>query len=403
MLLLTMSARASRYLALSVIVPLAACSSAPATTARGAGTRAAATSFAGSGATLPAIDSAQPGTIVQTPSVGASKPGTSSARTPENCDVVQLSPQPVIPEMMIVLDRSGSMTDGKRWEPSVSAVRSVTNELQAKIHFGLALFPDPDVTNASGGANGISQCFSAPDPQSCIDKLSGDIDAAACAPGKVVVPVGLNTATMISNVLKGTKPSGGTPTSDTLQRLVTEYATGPVGPDSPPQAKFVLLVTDGAPTCPAGKGSDTTPPDIDASNAAVEALAAKDVRTYVIGYDTSGPDNAMLASVLDGLAQRGGTGDKMHRPVEDEASLLAEFGRIAGAIASCSFQLSQPPQRADYVLVRLDGKQVNLNMPDGFRLVGDRTVELTGASCALFQSGQHVLDAQVQCSVVQPS
>jgi hypothetical protein len=123
---------------------------------------------------------------------------------------------------------------------------------------------------------------------------------------------------------------------------VTEYATGAVGPDSPPQGKFVLLVTDGAPTCPAGDGSERTQPDIDASNAAIEALAAKDVRTYVIAYDTSGPDNATLASVLDGFAQRGGTGDKTHRPVEDEASLLTEFGRIAGAIANCSFQLSQP-------------------------------------------------------------
>jgi hypothetical protein len=122
----------------------------------------------------------------------------------------------------------------------------------------------------------------------------------------------------------------------------------------------------------------------------------------VIGYDTSGPNNSMLASVLDGFAQRGATGDKMHRPVENEASLLQEFTRITNAIASCSFALSQPPSQADHVLVQLDKKQVNLDQPDGFKLMGDRTVELQGASCALYREGNHLLEAEVQCTIVKP-
>jgi hypothetical protein len=218
----------------------------------------------------------------------------------------------------------------------------------------------------------------------------------------VVVPVAPDNATMIGSVLDMTKPGGGTPTSDTLDVIIDGFADAPIGPDQQPSAKYVLLVTDGAPTCPAGDGEDTTQPDIDASNTAVEQLTMKGVRTYVIGYDTTGPGNEMLTQVLDGLAQRGGTGDQMHRPVEDEASLLAEFMRIAGVIASCRFELNAPPQRADYVLVRLDGKQVNLNDPNGFQLVDDRTVELEGSACTTYQQGSHVLDAQVQCSVVQP-
>jgi hypothetical protein len=324
-----------------------------------------------------------------------------NAKGSGTCEVVQLVAQPVIPEMMIVLDRSGSMKE-KRWTPSVSAVRRITNDLQAKIHFGLALFPDPSSLAAMGAVNGLSQCFSAADPQMCIDMLNKQIDDSACAPGKIVVPIGVNNAAMIGKVLDMTQPSGGTPTSDTLARLVNEYANAPAGPDDKTSAKYVLLVTDGAPTCPAGMGQDTTQPDIDASNAAIEALLAKGVKTYVIGYNTTGAGNEMLASVLDGLAQRGGTGDKMHRPVEDEASLSTEFMRITASIASCRFELSAPPQRADYVLVRIDGKQVNLNDPDGFQLIGDRSVELQGAACATFREGQHLLDAQVQCKVVQP-
>lgn len=325
----------------------------------------------------------------------------------DSCEVLQLVTEPVIPEMMIVLDRSGSMTEGGRWLPSVSAVRSVTEQLQSKIHFGLALFPDPDASRSMASApmvNSIGECFVTPDPRACIEQFDnqGQGNSVACAPGKIFVPVAQNSATMIASVLDATTPRGGTPTSETLQHILTSYGAADPSPDAKPHPKFLLLVTDGMPTCPAGSGSQTTQPDIDASNAAIEALAANGVRTYVIGYDTTGSNNAMLASVLDGFAQRGGTGDTMHRSVEDEQSLVAELTRITFAVASCSFELNSPPDRADHVLVRLDGVQVNLDEPDGFALIGDRTVELRGQSCDRYREGNHVLDAQVLCEVVQP-
>jgi hypothetical protein len=338
------------------------------------------------------------------PSPGSS-PGVS--RPPaagDACEVVQLVTEPVIPEMMIVLDRSGSMTEGGRWMPSVAAVRSVTEQLQSKIHFGLALFPDPDAA-ASGipAVTNITDCFSAPNPQMCIEQFNvANGDDAACAPGKIFVPVAQNSAAMIASVLDKTSPFGGTPTSDTLTQILSTYGSEEPAPDMKPHPKFVLLVTDGQPTCPNGMGSNVNQPDIDASNAAVEALAMNNVRTYVIGYDTSGPENAMLAATLDGFAQRGGTGDMMHRTVEDEQSLVTELTRITFAIASCSFELNAPPESADRVLVRLDGTQVNLNEPNGFAIVGDRTVELRGAACDTYRQGNHLLDAQVLCEVVQP-
>jgi hypothetical protein len=96
----------------------------------------------------------------------------------------------------------------------------------------------------------------------------------------------------------------------------------------------VLLVTDGQPTCPTGAGSLTTQQDIDASNTATDALASRGVRTYVIGYNTSGPGQRARREPARRFAQRGGTGDRQHRRVEDESSLLAEFERIAAAAVS---------------------------------------------------------------------
>lgn len=336
-------------------------------------------------------------------SFAPSAPGPGSQPIDGLCEVVQLVADPVVPDMMIVLDRSGSMTEGGRWVPSVSAVRRVTSELQDRIRFGLAMFPDPAASNPATAVGGIATCFSAPDPQACIDMMTNGAANAVCAPGKVVVPVGESNADEIAQQLDSSQPNGGTPTAETLQSLVGSYAGEPAGPDQKPHLKYVLLVTDGQPTCPAGMGSDTTPADIDASNAAIEALTGKDVKTYVIGYDTTSPGNEALAMVLDGFAQRGGTGDQMHRPVEDEASLLTELQRITGEIAGCAFSLSMAPQRADFVLVRLDGQQINLDDPNGWRLNGDREVELVGSACETFKTGAHTLKAEVQCDVVGPA
>jgi hypothetical protein len=330
------------------------------------------------------------------------------------CEVVHLNASPSTPDMLIVLDRSGSMQVEGRWVPSASAVRSLVNQLQSQIRFGLALFPDPAATGS--GTNGgvqidASACISDPDPIGCIGKLLADAgvtvnvgsSGGACSPGKIVVPTGLNTGAAIDAALSMTTPNGGTPTPETLRRLVDEFAAPTMGPDVMTRPKFVLLVTDGQPTCPNGGGSLTTQPDIDASNSAIDMLAARGVRTYVIGYNTSGPGNEAVSMVLDGFAQRGGTGDTKHRPVENEQGLLTEFQRIAGTAVSCTFVLDAAPSRADYVLVRVDGAQVNLNDANGWSLVNGRTVELRGTTCDKLQrDGAHLVDAEVRCEVVTP-
>jgi len=316
------------------------------------------------------------------------------------CEVVHLTAMPTTPDILIVLDRSGSMQRDGRWQPSVSAVRTITTELQAQINFGLALFPEqvmvPD----------IAACLNLPpaEQQPCIDRAFEALgNIAACGPGNVVVPVAPNNGAAIGTRLDTTTSEGGTPTGETLRNLIGTFGAPPADPDKIPAPRFVLLVTDGQPTCPNGGGEDTTPADIEIANTAIDSLRELGVRTYVVGYNTTGPANAALATVLDGFATRGGTGDMMHRPVENEQSLRDELQRIAGDVVSCTFVLDKPPPRADHVLVRVDGQQINLDDPNGWRLVGDRTVELTGTTCETLKSnGAHIVDAEVRCQVVTP-
>jgi len=318
------------------------------------------------------------GGAVERDDTGVAEPASDVDAGPPLCDVVQLVASPQLPDMMIVLDRSSSMEEGGRWRPSVSALRRLTTKLENSVRFGLTLFPGTArIGNASGGL--------------------------LCTPGEISVPIAARNAARIARTLNRTRPSGGTPTSDTLRKLQDSYAVADVAPDSEAHAKYVLLVTDGAPTCPAGSGTETTQPDTDAANEAIEALRDQHVRTYVIGYDTTGPGNELLESALDGFAARGGTGDEKHRPVEDEASLLSEFEKIASSITSCDFSLDRAPTSADYVLVKLDGEQLNLGAADGWRLVGERTIQLTGAACERFREGDHSVSADLLCVIVPPS
>lgn len=317
---------------------------------------------------------------------------------PSVCAVVQLVTSPQKPDVMIVLDRSSSMEEAGRWRPSVAAVRSITEQLADVMRFGLALFPSSGL-----GGNRWLTCLGAENREMCLEQAEAASGSPLCSPGEIVVPVADDTAREIATTLTRTRPSGGTPTADTLRRLVDTYAQAETDPDALTHEKYVLLVTDGAPTCPAGNALETTPEDVAATHVALEALAEHDVRTYVIGYGTTGPGNEEIESVLDGFAARGGTGDEKHRPVEDEASLVTELETIASSIASCDFKLDRAPTRADFVLVQLDGERLNLDDPNGWRLVGTRTIRLVGSACERFREGSHSVTAELRCELVQPS
>jgi hypothetical protein len=322
---------------------------------------------------------------------------------PAVCAVVQLVTSPQKPDVMIVLDRSTSMEEAGRWRPSVAAVRGITSQLESVMRFGLTLFPSTGLRGV-GGLNRWFECLGADERDMCLEQ-SSDADGGGllCSPGEIVVPVADDSARAIANTLSRVRPNGGTPTSDTLRRLVDSYAQAETDPDALTHEKYLLLVTDGAPTCPEGEGLDTTDEDVAAANAAIEALREHDVRTYVVGYGTTGPGNEALERVLDGFAARGGTGDEKHRPVEDEASLVTQLESIATSIASCDFELDTAPSRAEFVLVQLDGETIDLNDPDGWRLVGTHTIQLVGNACERFREGSHSVTAELRCELVTPS
>jgi hypothetical protein len=299
------------------------------------------------------------------------------------CDRITVEARPELANVLIVLDRSGSMYDfgpfGEgvdRWTPSVMAIESVTSALEDRLSFGLMLFGSDE----------------------------------ECGTGAVRVPPAIMNAMAIRTALAGSpdaQTGGGTPTSASLERARTELM-------GVPGQSFVLLVTDGAPNCNPGLDSTscrcTNPAGcfFDSLNclddmravAAVTALAAAGIPTFVIGYDTG-----MWADVMDRMAAAGDTGMTRHLPVDDRASLESALMDIGGSVVSCSYELSAPPGDIRYVRVTVDGAMVDhesVRMDgSGWRLEGDRTIELIGADCANVQDGEpHSIEVVVECTPV---
>lgn len=304
------------------------------------------------------------------PGVGGG-PGDDSDKP---CETVAVRASPVAPDVLIVLDRSASMVGvgpegGQRWEPSVSALKKVTSELQSVIRFGLMTFPVTDMVDFN-------------------DLLSG-----GCGTGGLVVPIaGGNASDIAAGLDRATPRNGQTPTGPALREALKVLGPYMPAPDEVVSPKYVLLVTDGRPACNFG-GGQVDQPQIDAAYQAVEALNKAGIPTYVVGYDV-----AAAADVMDGLAQRGGT--EKYIPVDNEDTLVTEMRKIAGKLAPCEYQLEKSPEDPDYVFVQIDGKQVHLRQEDGWVIEGN-VIKLQGGSCASVQDGrEHAIAIEVRCDPV---
>jgi hypothetical protein len=291
----------------------------------------------------------------------------------------------IAPEILIVLDRSLSMGQENRWAPSVSGIEKITADLQDRVSFGLMTFPGTGGGGGRGGGGNLS-----------------------CGAGTVNVPIATNSAGAIANALNGMQPGGATPTAVTLTAAREFYADRKGDPDAPPAPQYVLLVTDGAPNCTDGQpptgGMSTAigslePAQVDASIAEIKAMTKAGVKTYVLGYDTQ--NDATLKGALDRMAQAGGTGDKAHRAVENEQTLVDQLRKVTEFAIGCDFELDGPVSDKRFVLVKLDGKQIDVDTDTGWELSKDRrTVTVVGDSCTTLKAPGHRLTVSVECDPV---
>jgi hypothetical protein len=298
---------------------------------------------------------------------------------------------------------SGSSGDPDKWGPSVDALKLMMSSASPDLGMGLLPFPEGKFDDS-----GLAFCFDPKDPQCAAIYADGGCEDVAMAPVVAVGPLS-TTQSQIGMWLDGNKPGGNTPTLTALKRAYAYMQSVDV-----PGQRFVLLMTDGAPTT--HQPESGFPPlvipesnikcgeltDIEAETLAA-ASAAATVKTFVIGS----PGSEGASDFLSQLALNGGTpkspgcsvaaGDCHYQIGKDNFAqdLQAALDDIAGKLSECVFAIPDGQNAdPDYVNVQLESNGVSTDVykdtshADGWDYTDDThtKVELYGPSCTEFKA-----------------
>lgn len=293
------------------------------------------------------------------------------------------------PDVLIVLDRSGSMnqgtdgldcnnanmncmaTGGSKWTQMTTAVNAFLPTAETTVNWGLLFFG-----SVSGGGN-----------NSCSVGTTAD-----------VAPAIMNAAP-ITAAIGRTMPATSTPTTLAVKNAST-YLRGLT--DTNP--KFILLATDGIPTCGKAMCAAGVVPtgnqlqcDDDNAIAAVTQAKTDGVPTFVVGIATSGMDTTLNAMAVAGGYARTGA-DKSYYPVASAAELTAALTAITQMVGTCFFGISAiDPKMMKISGVNSDGTPLN---PGDFMIVGTTGVKLLGQACQDYTDGKlKNIEVQVDCIV----
>ncbi len=290
------------------------------------------------------------------------------------CGEVKLAAVPKVPNVIVIVDQSSSMTRDfvgteSRWDvlkASLLAPDGLFAELQGLVRFGIVLY-------------------------------SGQVGEQDVCPHLSQVSVALNNLEAIRALYQPEAARHGTPTGESIEAVLNQIEkTDLVDPKNP---AILVLATDGQPN------SCKTPDVQDGQMASVDQVKRAfglGIRTYVIavGTELELPDVHVndLASAGIGVA----TGAPSFR-VDNDAALRAALRSVVGGELSCTVPLKGKVTAKDPCAgtVLLDGKPLECMGADGWVLVNPSTIELKGTACDGLKTGKK-LEAKFECGDAIP-
>jgi len=320
------------------------------------------------------------------------------------CIDVEVKFAPQIPNVLLLIDRSGSMNADSgfgdavddavnagdyelgncpsnndwRWnvvrDVLLNTEKGVVKPLEDRVRFGLSLYTS----------------------------LDGDLDGNACP---MLEDVGMkldNHAAMLDAFqCSDFTANGDTPTGPALLAAADTLADF-----DQPGPKVIVLATDGEPDdcdCPDFNGGEC---DADAAQAVKDDVVTfagqvqgRDITVHVI--NVSNPNNAGLQTHLAAVAEAGG-GNVY--PGFNPLDLANAFEEIIDGARSCKIDLegSIAAGGESQGVVTLDGKALELGGADGWRVNNPRQIELRGSACLTIKDGEHALGIDFPCGAFEP-
>lgn len=311
-----------------------------------------------------------------------------------------VSVQPGTPRVMLVLDKSRSMTnawdhDGSldtpqisRWHSLHNVVAELTAEFEGAVEFGAQLFPSADAW------------------------LDEPTNAFSCNVREAPeVAVGPDTAAAILAAIPAPEDltiSGGTPATAGIQSAANHLMELP---GEEPRA--IVLVTDGAANCSAEELPEDTLFEYDAAlpGNVEHTYGTMGIPVYVVGInilDEMGTKPAVNAyEALSEVAVAGGApseGPDTFYNAFNEIELIEALQTVAGQI-ECTLPLQDEPDFPDLVEITVDGatfsQVADCNGENGWVYTSPaapyNAVRLCGTACEMLQGGGGTVDIEYLC------
>ncbi|MDC0718037.1 vWA domain-containing protein [Nannocystis bainbridge] len=318
----------------------------------------------------PTTSTTEPGTSTTTTTTGDPS-GTSVGTTmPDKipCDSEETEVVPVPPSVLLILDKSGSMSmekwdhDAKpqtaevtRWTSLHQVVEGVVTTFDEEVHFGVKLYPKID----AGSFVNVGAC--------------------EVTPGVEVPIAAMNAAAVLAGIpAAGFAVLGGTPMETGLKRGYEYLKTL-----DPGLQRFAILVAD-------GEISDTCQGEnfLEAQAAVEETFNDFGIPTYVVGIDVDPSTSEQLST----LALAGGKpkpGPEPFYQTANQNELQAAIQQIVKDTLSCVIAVDPAPSEPELFEVWIDGQpvpEVASCAEDGYVWSVPHTeVTLCGAACDMLK------------------
>jgi len=294
------------------------------------------------------------------------------------CADVRVQANRVTPNVILIIDQSGSMTSGfggsNRWNALRDSLLDTPDgfiaSLQEQVRFGLALY-----SSEADDEGVIGMC-----------------------PLVEWVPPALNNYDAIETVYGPADPIDETPTGESVDAVLERLRMVPDPTDDP---TIFILATDGEPdTC-----AEPNPQNgQDEAIAAVERVYAEGIRTFVISVGRDVGERHLQDVANAGTGVGPGDPDAEFWVAGDDDGLRDALRSIIGGELSCVVELEGAIQELDRACdgqVILNGMPIPCDDPDGWRAIDGSTIELRGESCERLQSTPGAsLEATFPCDVV---
>lgn len=297
------------------------------------------------------------------------------------CASVNVDVTPLVPDVFLLIDQSGSMTakfpdstsSVNRWQAVKNALTDptagVVTRFDTRVRFGAALY-------TRGGAVNVPGC-----------------------PRLIEAPIMASNRAAIEQLMTDNGPADGTPTGEAIDKLVAELKA--LGFPQAGTPTLIVLATDGlSESCANSNDSDMT--RMMAERAASDAHAAGfPLFVLSVGDTLTG---SVATNHLAAIARQGQGNDPNATPFSalTPAQLSNAFDVIIRGARSCAFTLNGTvdPSAAAMGQVVLNGTP--LAHGTGWTLSADgKTIELIGADCQTFKNGDTAtLSATFPCGTV---